>query len=136
MSVFPACRLSQYTSGLASFDIETAPFTTANPKFDGHLDTLRQGIASTRKSPSPSALSLPLTHATHRRLAFLHDYDLSESASLDVSPTPSPATLTRRSSRLAAPSPTERSQSTTSHRSEWLDVCLGYSWLDVRPNIC
>ena len=65
-----------------------------------HLDTLRQGIASTRKSPSPSALALPSTLATRRRLAFLHDYDLSASASSDISPSPCLATFNRRSSRL------------------------------------
>jgi hypothetical protein len=139
------CSLLQLHSRHSSSDTQPCPeISPLSLSLPSHLDTLRQGIASTRKSPSPSALALPSTHATRRRLAFLHDYDLSESASLDVSPSPSLAPLNRRSSRLGAPSHTETSQSTTSHRSEWLAVdstgrfpipsSLGHEYLLITPH--
>jgi hypothetical protein len=42
----------------------------------GHLDTLRQGISSTRRSPSPHALgssASPLSRKSRRRMTFLKD---------------------------------------------------------------
>ena len=41
----------------------------------GHLDTLRQGIASTRKLPSPSALASTPSRRDRRRSLFLDDFD-------------------------------------------------------------
>ena len=41
----------------------------------GHLDTLRQGIASTRRLPSPSALASTSSRRDRRRSLFLDDFD-------------------------------------------------------------
>ena len=67
----------------------------------GHLDTLRQGIASTRKLPSPSALGL--SRRDRIRSLFLddvddHDAETEEDPSFTLT-IPSPSV--RRSSRLA-----------------------------------
>jgi hypothetical protein len=87
----------------------------------GHLDTLRQGIASTRCSPSPHALASSaalLSRKSRRRMAFLQDCDdLDELDSLAMPPPPASPLSSRRSSRLASsPSSTDTRQDSASIR--------------------
>ena len=84
----------------------------------GHLDTLRQGIASTRKLPSP--LALGLSRRDRRRSLFLddvddHDAETEDAPSLSL---PRSSLSVRRSSRLALPT-SDYSRVSTVHRSEW-----------------
>ncbi len=86
----------------------------------GHLDTLRQGIASTRRLPSPSALASTSSRRDRRHSLFLDDVDdqdekRSEEISLPLSVLSPTA---RRSARLALPT-SDYSQVSTVHRSEW-----------------
>ncbi len=85
----------------------------------GHLDTLRQGIASTRRSPSPHALGAysfgsSSTRQSRCRFAFLKDCDdleRLESPALPVS--------LRLSVRLASTPSSPDTKVSTLHRSEW-----------------
>ena len=92
----------------------------------GHLDTLRQGIASTRKPlPSPSVLSAvnslapTLSRLDRRRQLFLDDSDDQDGEMLEPpSSLAETSASTRRSTRLTSP-PLASSQVRTVHRSEW-----------------
>ena len=125
---FGSPSLSTFLDALSSNFIQHIPRLTAAlvrkyPPLSlatsfGHLDTLRQGIASTRKSPPSSALA----SSDNRRQAFLNDYDdqtsdsdyHSDSDSVLASPS-----LLRRSSRLAATPASDYCYSHTTHHSEW-----------------
>ncbi len=135
---FGSPSLSTFLDALSSNFIRHIPRLTASivrkyPPLSlatsfGHLDTLRQGIASTRKSPPSSALassalsSSPLSLLDHRRRAFLDDYDTltsdSDSDSDSDSVLASPSSL-RRSSRLAATPTSDHCYSHTAYHSEW-----------------
>jgi hypothetical protein len=86
----------------------------------GHLDTLRQGIASTRRSPSPHALGSVATRQSRRRFAFLKDCDDLEKLKSSALPVSAalPVSL-RRSVRLASTSSSPDTKVSTLHRSEW-----------------
>jgi hypothetical protein len=86
----------------------------------GHLDTLRQGIASTRK-PLPSPFVLNASESSRRdrrRQLFLDDADDHDGEGID---SPASSIISsgsiRRSTRLALPSPSS-SRVRTVHRSE------------------
>jgi hypothetical protein len=89
----------------------------------GHLDTLRQGIASTRRSPSPHALGLSpasLSRKSRRRMAFLKDCDDLDELDFPAEPRPSILPLSfRRSSRLASSPSSLDTFVRTMHRSQW-----------------
>ncbi len=89
----------------------------------GHLDTLRQGIASTRRSPSPHALgssASPLSRKFRRRMTFLKGCDdLDELDSLALPPPPVLPLSFRRSSRLASSPSSTDTLVRPLHRSEW-----------------
>ncbi len=89
----------------------------------GHLDTLRQGIASPRRSPSPHALgssAAPLSRKPRRRMAFLKDCDDLDELDFPAEPPPSVLPLSfRRSSRLASSPSSLDTLVRTLHGSEW-----------------
>jgi hypothetical protein len=92
----------------------------------GHLDTLRQGIASTRKPlPSPSVLSAvnsfspTLSRLDRRRQLFLDDSDDQDGEMHELpSSLAEPSASIRRSTRLTSPT-LASSQVRTVHRSKW-----------------
>jgi hypothetical protein len=89
----------------------------------GHLDTLRQGIASTRKLPSSSALGDSTSRRSslleHRRRAFLQDLDDQDTTGFDPPLFSALPSVSRRSARLARSTATDDSQTSTVHHSEW-----------------
>jgi hypothetical protein len=125
---FGSPSLSTFLDALSSNFIRQIPRLTASivrkyPPLSlatsfGHLDTLRQGIAFTRKSPPSSALA----SSDNRRRAFLDDYDNqtsdSDSDSDSDSVLASPSSLCR-SSRLVATPASNHCYSHTAHHSEW-----------------